>query len=288
MQPDWTHLLKRAEYLLDRLETLLPSQRESADLNQAIAFRWQQSHGQGYLTAVENPQLPALTDLLCIDEQKREIVRNTAQFVAGRPANNVLLWGARGTGKSSIIRALLGEFHSQGLRLIEVDKDHLTDLPDIVAPLYGREERYILFCDDLSFEADEPHYKALKAVLDGSLSTPPDNVLIYATSNRRHLLPEYQEENLQSRVVGTEIHHGEAIEEKISLSDRFGMWLSFYPYSQDQYLAMVAHWLRNYGVDDNGVAKSRSAALRWALHRGNRSGRVAYQFARDWAGRTQA
>ncbi len=232
------------------------------------------------------PHAVALDDLLCMDRQKAEVVRNTEQFVSHRPANNVLLWGSRGTGKSTLVKAVFNAFAPRGLRLIEVETHDLVDLPDIVERLYGRPERFVLYCDDLSFEADDPSYKALKAVLEGSIAAPPDNVLVYATSNRRHLMPEPQRENLDSRLVGGEIHHGEAVEEKISLSERFGLWLSFYPFDQEQYLAIADHWLRRLGAPGVEVPEVRAGALQWALGRGSRSGRVARQFALDWAGRT--
>jgi predicted AAA+ superfamily ATPase len=270
----------RAQSLLDRLEkTALPKNQET-DWKQ-IAYRWRSAKG---LQAVPRPHRIPLSDLLCMDRQKSEIIRNTDQFVHRRSANNVLLWGSRGTGKSSLIKAILDQFAPQGLRLIEVEKHELIDLPEIVEQIHDRPERFILFCDDLSFEADDPNYKSLKAVLDGSISAPPENVLIYATSNRRHLLPEYMQENRDSQVVDGEIHLSESLEEKISLSERFGMWLSFYPFNQEQYLEIVAHWLQRLGfgeLDD----QTRSEALRWATQRGSRSGRVAHQFARDWSGR---
>jgi hypothetical protein len=204
--------------------------------------------------------------------------------VAGKPANNVLLTGARGTGKSSLVKALLNEFADQGLRVIEVDRDLLVDLPDIVQLIAHRAERFIIYCDDLSFTADDASYRALKTSLDGSLHAGSENVLIYATSNRRHLLPEYMRENLQTSVGDDgELHPSEAIEDKISLSDRFGMWLSFYPMSQDIYLDIVKHWLHSYGLQL--TSEARTAALQWALWRGNRSGRSAAQFAKDWSGR---
>jgi hypothetical protein len=213
------------------------------------------------------------------------MVRNTRQFLRGIPANNVLLWGSRGTGKSALVKALLNEYACEGLRLVEVEKHDLVDLPDIVDELYGRRERFIVFCDDLSFEADEPGYKALKVVLDGSVAPGADNVLIYATSNRRHLMPEFMDENLEIRRVQGEIHPGEAVEEKISLSERFGLCLSFYPFAQDDYLRIVHHWLGVLGVIPDRTDAVDKAALRWALARGSRSGRVAWQFAQDWAGR---
>ena len=282
------HLVQRAEGLLDRLETLLPRPAAEPDWSAAMAWRWRRRHGQAELQPVRNPHLIRLDDLKDIDEQKTRLERNTLQFLDGRQANNVLLTGARGTGKSSLIKALLNAHAERGLRLIEVDKTELIDLPEIVDLVAGRPERFILFCDDLSFEEGEDAYKALKSVLDGSVASVPDNVLIYATSNRRHLMPEYHDENLQVRHAGGEIHPGEAVEEKISLSERFGLWLSFYPFGQDQYLEIVAHWLGQFGLNEAEIAAARPAALQWSLLRGARSGRVAWQFARDWAGRSPA
>ncbi len=277
-------LLARAEAALSRFEATLPPLAEAPDWDSAVAFRWRKRHGRGWLQAVPHPHPIALSDLETIDDQKARITLNTRQFVAGRPANNVLLTGARGSGKSSLVKAVLNEFSPRGLRLIEVDKDDLVDLPDIVDLLDGRPEKFIIFCDDLSFEAGETAYKALKTVLDGSISAPPDNVLIYATSNRRHLMPEYFSENLETTRVDDEIHPGEATEEKISLSERFGLWISFYPFSQDDYLAVTRHWLRHFGVSEALIADCERDALNWALGRGSRSGRVAWQFARDLAG----
>lgn len=282
-------LLVRAEQLLARLEPILPKPLPAPDWN-AVAFRWRRARDNagnsrgGWLQPVRQPPAIALADLQDIDEQKARLDANTRQFIGGRPANNALLTGARGCGKSSLIKALLNEYAGAGLRLIEVDKSELTDLPDIVEQLDGRPEHFIIFCDDLSFDAGDPAYKALKVVLDGSLAAPPDNVLIYATSNRRHLMPEYLAENLDGRRVGDEIHPGEAIEEKISLSERFGLWLSFYPFDQDAYLDIVGHWLRHFGCPAAEIAAAERDALNWALGRGSRSGRVAWQFARDWAG----
>jgi predicted AAA+ superfamily ATPase len=228
----------------------------------------------------------SLGDLKEIEDQKEKIKRNTEQFVLGKPANNVLLTGARGTGKSSLIKACLNEYASRGLRLIEVDKADMVDLPDIVDVVAGREEKFIVFCDDLSFEDGEPGYKALKSILDGSVAASTPNVLIYATSNRRHLLPEYMKENLSyTHTDDGEVHPGEVIEEKISLSERFGLWVSFYPFTQDEYLAITAEWLSSFGVTPADVAAARAESRVWALERGSRSGRVAYQFARDYAGR---
>jgi len=278
-------LLHRAEAVLGRLEAVLPPPIAPIDWQGAVAFRWQKRQGRGGLQPVRQPHPIRLADLEHIDPQKERIVLNTRQFVAGQPANNVLLTGARGCGKSSLVKAALNEFSAQGLRLIEVDKDDLLDLADIVDLVAGRPERFIIFCDDLSFEAGETAYKALKSVLDGSIAAPPDNVLIYATSNRRHLMPEYFSENLENTRVDGEIHPGEATEEKVSLSERFGLWISFYPFSQEDYLAIVRHWLRHFGVDEASIAGSEREALNWALGRGSRSGRVAWQFARDLAGR---
>lgn len=277
-------LLNRAERLLTRLEGLLPEAPVSPDWEGYIAFRWRKRFQQGHLQPVRHPHRLRLDDLLQINRQKAEIERNTHQFLAGRPANNVLLWGARGTGKSSLIKALLNEYAGQGLRLIEVDKHDLIDLPEIVEPLYQRPERFILFSDDLSFEANDPSYKALKAMLDGSVTAAPDNVLLYVTSNRRHLLPEYMSENQATQLVEGELHHDEAVEEKISLSERFGLWLSFYPFGQDDYLAIVQYWLEKLGHTRGMDEQIRRLALQWALTRGSRSGRVAWQFARDWVG----
>jgi uncharacterized protein len=276
--------LARAEKLLERLEPLLPPASKTPDWNSAAAFRWRNSKGSGFLQAIRQPPAIHLSDLRDIDAQKSRIDANTRQFVAGQPANNVLLTGARGSGKSSVIKALLNAYAKKGLRLIEVDKNDLTDLADIVELLEGRPERFIIFCDDLSFDAGDATYKALKVVLDGSISAAPDNVLIYATSNRRHLMPEYFDENLASKRVGDEIHPGEAIEEKISLSERFGLWISFYPFDQDAYLDIAAHWLKSFGCSAAEIAGAERDALNWALMRGSRSGRVAWQFAKDWAG----
>jgi predicted AAA+ superfamily ATPase len=276
--------LRRALPLLDRLEALLPDRVERTAWTHD-AYRWRPTSAGGWLQPVAHPHRVALDDLLCLERQKAEMLRNTEQFVRGRPANNVLLWGSRGTGKSTLVKAVFNHFVEQGLRLVEVDNTHLIDLPDIVTRLHDRRERFILYCDDLSFEADDPSYKALKAVLEGSIAAPPENVLIYATSNRRHLLPEFHNENREARMVDGELHQGEAVEEKVSLSERFGLWLSFRPFSQDQYLAVADHWLRRYGLRTTADEKTRLAALQWATQRGSRSGRVARQFALDQAGR---
>jgi len=275
-------LIERLDVLLDRVETLLPTPALAPDWNSFSAYQWQPTRG---LTGVPHPHRLALDDLLCMDRQKAEVVRNTRQFVASRPANNVLLWGSRGTGKSSLVKALLPAFADRGLRLIEVDKADLVELPALMELIYNRPERFLIYCDDLSFEADDASYKALKAVLEGTIAAPPDNALIYATSNRRHLMPEYMADNLDARPMDGEIHQGEAVEEKISLSERFGLWLSFYPFTQDDYLTIVDHWLRRLGAADSDGDQTRTAALRWATQRGSRSGRVARQFALDRAGR---
>lgn len=282
---DLNQFLTRAGALLDRLETMLPSAPAAEPDWSAPAFRWRREGGRGWLQAVSKPHRIRLCDLQGIDRQKDILTRNTRQFVHGLPANNALLTGARGTGKSSLIKALLTEFCDEGLRVIEVEKHHLTDLPDIVPLLESRPERFLIFCDDLSFEADEPAYKALKVILDGSVTAPPENVLIYATSNRRHLMPEYMAENRQAQVIEGELHPGEAIEEKVSLSDRFGLWLSFHPFDQEAYLTIVRHWLSHFGVADRYDEDVRLDALRWAQTRGTRSGRTAWQFARDFAGK---
>ena len=251
-----------------------------------MAFRYRKrSSGHGALEPVRHLGGMLLADLKEIDGQKEKIRRNTEQFVSGKPANNVLLTGSRGTGKSSLIKACLNEYAARGLRLIEVDKADLTDLPDIIDVVFGLPEKFIVFCDDLSFEEGEPGYKALKSILDGSIAAATPNVLIYATSNRRHLLPEYMTDNESyTRSENGEVHPGEVVEEKISLSERFGLWVSFYPFSQDEYLTIVAQWLASFGIAAQAIEAARGAALVWALERGSRSGRVAYQFARDYAG----
>jgi predicted AAA+ superfamily ATPase len=289
MNAAFEHLLQRAESLLARLEVMLPHAATAPDWGASIAFRYRRRGGAGnagVLEPVRHVATIRLADLKEVEPQKERLLRNTAQFVAGRSANNVLLTGARGTGKSSLIKAVLNEFAGQGLRLIEVDKADLVDLPDLVDLVAERPERFIVFCDDLSFDEGEPGYKALKSMLDGSIAQAGDNVLIYATSNRRHLLPEYMKENLTyQHTEDGEVHPGEVIEEKISLSERFGLWVSFYPFTQDEYLAIAAQWLRSFGVDEAAIAAARQECLVWALERGSRSGRVAYQFARDYAGR---
>ncbi|MBI3730283.1 MAG: ATP-binding protein [Burkholderiales bacterium] len=278
--------LARAEHLLSRLENILPASTPAPDWNLGFAYRWRKRGGQGYLQVVRHASTIALDDLRNVAAQKAQIEQNTRQFVHGKPANNVLLTGARGTGKSSLIKACLNQFSDQGLRLIEVDKADLADLPDIVDLIAERPERFIVFCDDLSFEEGEAGYKALKVALDGSISAQSDNVLIYATSNRRHLLPEKMSDNASYKYSDDgDLHPGETVEEKISLSERFGVWVSFYPFKQDDYLDIVAYWLGSMGCTAAQVEEARGDALRWALQRGSRSGRVAWQFARDFAGK---
>ncbi len=285
MNERFERLLARADALIARIEAILPQPLGAPDWGASVAFRYRKRGAHGGLEPVRHVATIRLDDLREIDEQKAKVQRNTERFVAGLPANNVLLTGARGTGKSSLIKACLNAYADRGLRLIEVDKADLTDLPDIVDVVAGRPERFIVFCDDLSFEEGESGYKALKSILDGSVAAASPNVLIYATSNRRHLLPEYLRENLTyTHTDDGEVHPGEAVEEKISLSERFGLWVSFYPFSQDEYLAVVAQWLRHYGLDEAAIEAARPQALVWALERGSRSGRVAYQFARDYVG----
>ena len=280
-------LISKADALLDRIGQLVGEPLPEPDWS-SRAYQWRRRGERAGLEPVRRPHSIALADLIGIERQKEAVRRNTEQFIAGYSANDVLLWGSRGTGKSSLIKALLHEFGDAGLRLVEVDKEHLTDLPAIVDRLADRQERFIVYCDDLSFDADQPQYKALKVVLDGSVSVTAGNVMICATSNRRHLMPELMADNAQTRHQGAEIHFGEAVEEKISLSERFGLWLSFHPFNQDQYLEIVAHWLAEFLPRQGTMtAATREEALRWALTRGSRSGRSARQFARDWAGRYQ-
>ena len=287
MNQNFESLMLRAEQLITRIESVLPQPLSAPDWTASVAWRYRKrSSGHGALEPVRHVAPLQLSDLQEIDGQKEKIQRNTEQFVRGALANNVLLTGARGTGKSSLIKACLNAYAAQGLRLIEVDKTDLIDLPDIMDTVAGRPEKFIVFCDDLSFDEGESGYKALKSILDGSIAAATPNVLIYATSNRRHLLPEYMKDNLSYQHTDDgEVHPGEAIEEKISLSERFGLWVSFYPFSQDEYLAIVAQWLSSLGIDAPTIAAARAQALVWALERGSRSGRVAYQFARDFAGR---
>ena len=282
-------LIARAEAVLARLEAIVPRSLEAPDWAASTAFRYRKRGGAGRLEPVRHVAAIRLASLVEVGAQKERLLRNTAQFVAGHGANNVLLTGSRGTGKSSLIKACLNEFAAQGLRLIEVDKGDLVDLADIVDVVADRSERFVVFCDDLSFDEGEPGYKALKSMLDGSVAETSANVLIYATSNRRHLLPEYMKDNLSyvHREDG-EVHPGEVVEERVSLSERFGLWISFYPFTQGEYLSIVAEWLRGFGVDAAAIAAARQESLVWALERGSRSGRVAFQFAKDYAGRHAA
>ncbi|MFO0444059.1 MAG: ATP-binding protein [Betaproteobacteria bacterium] len=286
LPPAVAALIARAAGLITRLEQVLPHAAAAPDWNAAIAWRYRRRGRGPVLEPVRHVGGIRLSDLKEIDAQKERLVRNTEQFVAGRRANNVLLTGARGTGKSSLVKACLNEYAPRGLRLIEVDKADLVDLPDLIDLVDGRPERFVVFCDDLSFDEGEPGYKALKSVLDGSVAAAGDNLLIVATSNRRHLLPEYLKENLSyQHTEDGEVHPGEVVEEKISLSERFGLWISFYPFSQQEYLAIVAQWLRAFGLPEAAVDAARAESLVWALERGSRSGRVAQQFARDYSAR---
>jgi predicted AAA+ superfamily ATPase len=280
--------LQRAEAVLERLDPLLPVPRVALDWSQTVAARWfREGHG-GYLQPLQVSLDLSLSDLVGIDAQREQLARNTRQFVGGLPANHVLLWGARGTGKSSLVRALLAEHAKSGLRLIEIERDYLADLPRVVEQLAGLPQRFVLFCDDLSFEAGEGDYRVLKSVLDGSLERAPDNVLLYATSNRRHLVPEKESDNDNWQHVEGELHPSEAVEDKIALSDRFGLWLSFYPFTQEHFLAVVRHWVEvlaaQAGLQWQWSHELEILAIRWALGRGNRNGRCAYQFARSWVG----
>jgi predicted AAA+ superfamily ATPase len=281
-------LLRRAEGVLERVEAMLPPAVADPDWRKTLAARWRKRSGRGYLQAVAHPHTIKLDDLVAVDDQKQRIDANTRQFVAGLPANNVLLTGSRGTGKSSLVKAMLPKYATKGLRLIEVDKADLTDLPDIADRVADQAFRFVVFCDDLTFDAGEAGYKALKVMLDGSIAGAASNVVVYATSNRRHLLPEYFIENLETKHVGEEVHPGESTEDKISLSERFGLWISFYPFSQDDYLAAVAAWLNHFGVKPAAAGRESEArtreALQWALQRGSRSGRAAWQFAKNFAG----
>ena len=289
-QPDLAALIVRAERVLQQLEAWLPPAPPPIDWNNSIAFRWRKKiHGRdgssGHLEGVRSVHKITLADLHGIDRQKKVVEQNTRQFIAGAPANNVLMTGSRGTGKSSLVKALLHKYARKGLRVVEVDKDDLIDLMDIVDLLGARPEKFIVFCDDLSFDAGEAGYKALKVILDGTVAATSSNVLIYATSNRRHLLPEYFSENLETRHIGEEVHPGESVEEKISLSERFGLWVSFYPFSQEEYFAAVKSWLTHFGFGADAFDRLREEAVQWSLSRGSRSGRIAWQFARDQAGR---
>ena len=282
---DLQTLISRALQFIDRLDAVLPPAPQATDWDRAVAFRWRKSNGRGWLQAVPRLSQIKLSNLQGVERQRKTMEQNTRQFVEGLPANNVLLTGARGTGKSSLVKAMLNKYAAKGLRLIEVDKSELVDLGEITDLIEKRPERFIIFCDDLSFDEGDASYKSLKVALDGSVNAASENTLIYATSNRRHLLPEYMHENLEYKHVGDEIHPGESAEEKVSLSERFGIWLSFYPFDQDEYLAIVDHWLAHFGCDVTEIEKARAEALTWTIERGSRSGRVAWQFARDHAGK---
>lgn len=279
-------LVARAEDLIDRLEALFHKPARPADWN-ATAWRWVMQNGRGSLHAVTHPHQINLKNIHFVDAQKSEIVRNTRQFLAGLPSNNVLLTGARGTGKSSLIKALLTEFHQQGLRLIEVEKHDLVQLPEIVDLIKNSADsanlKFIIYCDDLTFEANDASYKALKVVLDGSISATSDNILVYATSNRKNLMPEFMVDNLATKHADGEIRPSDTIEEKAALAERFGLWLSFYAFDQDEYLAICKSWLETFDIVFDDAA--RQAALGFSHTRGMRSGRVAYQFSRDYAGK---
>lgn len=288
MDSHLSNFLARADVLMTRLEPLLPALRPTIDWQGTLAARWVHDGRSGYLSPLKVSLDLQLSDLIGVDRQRAQLARNTQQFIQGLPANHALLWGARGTGKSSLVRALLAEHAANGLRLIEIERDHLADLPRIVEQLSDCPQRFVLFCDDLSFEAGEGDYRMLKTVLDGSLERAPDNVLLYATSNRRHLLPEKQSDNDNWQRVDGELHPNEAVEDKIALSDRFGLWLSFYPFTQSHFLEVVRHWVGVHaaqsGLRWQWHEDLEKAAIRWALGRGNRNGRCAYQFARDWVG----
>lgn len=282
---DADHFYSRALSVLERLDRFIPT-TDHPDLANGIAWRWRKQNAIGGLCRIDRFNPISLDDLHHIDHQKQELVRNTRQFLRGLPANNALLWGPRGTGKSSLVKALLNAYAGDGLKLIEVERHALVDLPDIVEALDGNQSKFVVFCDDLSFDEHDNSYRALKVVLDGSVLNTPDNIIIYATSNRRHLLPEHQADNLDARSLDGEIHQSEAVEERISLSERFGLWLSFHPFNQDCYLDIVNHWLMDLGIDPGEDRGVRRAALQWAMLHGSRSGRSAYQFAKDWVGRT--
>lgn len=289
MLENLNNLITRAESLITKLEALLPASSPTVDW-QATAWRWLKINGKPQLLAVQNPHQISLENIKFVDAQKTEIVRNTRQFLQDLPANNVLLTGARGTGKSSLIKALLTEYASQGLRLIEVEKHDLVQLPEIVSLIKNRPEKFIIFCDDLTFEANDESYKALKVVLDGSVSAASDNVLVYATSNRKNLMPEMMIDNLATKHGfkdngDGEIRPSDTIEEKTALAERFGLWLSFYAFDQDEYLAICKSWLETFGLSFDDVACQ--AALSFTHTRGARSGRVAFQFARDFTGKLQ-
>lgn len=275
-------LLERAEALIGKLEALFHAPSRAVDW-EAVAWRWVMLGNHGYLQAVSHPHQISLDNIQFVDAQKAEIVRNTRQFLQGLPANHVLLTGARGTGKSSLIKALLNKYAKDGLRLIEVERQDLVHLDQIVDLVRSRQEKFIIFCDDLTFEANDVGYKALKVALDGSIAGGSENVLIYATSNRKNLMPELMEDNQPNLSGNGEIRPFETIDEKVALAERFGLWLSFYPFDQDEYLKICEGWLAIFNVPWDEAASR--AALHFSHLRGMRSGRVAYQFARDYAGK---
>lgn len=285
----YEQFMLRVSAFLDRFEQTLPREALSLDWRDVLAARWMSEGQGGWLRPLHTDLSITVSDLLGVDRQKQLLDANTRQFVSGLPANNALLWGARGTGKSSLIRALLAQYAEAGMRLIEIDKGDLVHLPAVVEAIKGLPWRFVLFCDDLAFEADDSAYKTLKTVLDGTVEATPENLLLYATSNRRHLLPEQRSDNLSASMVDGELHPGEAIEEKIALSDRFGLWVSFYPFSQEQYLEVTRHWIsvlaQQYELRWEWNKSLELEAIRWASSRGNRNGRCAYQFARSWTGR---
>ncbi len=285
IDPDVQEALRR---ILASLEMLLPRPVEDIDWSRCHAASWRRHSLAGYLEPVPSAEGIQLADLLGIEEQKRVVELNTRQFLAGYPANNVLLWGTRGTGKSSLVRALLRAHAHEGLRVIQVDKDDLVSLPSIVDRIRRQPYRFLLFSDDVSFEVGESSYKMLKSALDGSVYAPPENALIYVTSNRRHMLPEFETDNLGAMLVNNEIHHGEAAEEKISLSGRFGIWIAFHAFSKEQYLAVVRQWVAKLceksGARLDWTQEAEDAAVAWSHQKGDRSGRIAYQFASHWVG----
>jgi len=295
---NFENFLNKIEPLLARLELLLPEARSSIVWQDCLAATWQHQKPQGYLKPLNVKLELKLTDLVSIERQMQILQANTRQFLQGLPSNHALLWGARGTGKSSLVRALLAEYANAGLRLIEIERDFLADLPQIVQQIANLPQKFLLFCDDLSFEAGEGDYRILKSVLDGSLAQAPDNLLLYATSNRRHLVPEKQADNANWQLIEGEVHPSEAVEDKIALSDRFGLHLSFYPFSQEQYLQAVQHWLDYFAQKyQTTITQQKSSKSKWQLDdeltlqavqfatsRGNRNGRCAYQFAKNWAG----
>ena len=286
IDPELTAQLRR---VLTSLEQLLPKAAAQVDWSANHAANWRRHSFAGYLEPIDTVETIQLDDLLGIDHQKQVVEENTRQFLAGFPANNILLWGTRGTGKSSLVRALLHSYAARGLRVVQVDKTDLIHLPDIVDEIKGQPYKFLIFSDDLSFDVGESSYKMLKSALDGSVYAPPENVLIYVTSNRRHLLPEYESDNRGAMMVEGEIHHGEAIEEKISLSGRFGLWVAFHPFSQDQSLEVVRQWVAKLagksGARLDWSSECADAAILWAQKKGDRSGRIAYQFASGWVGR---